>query len=149
MRSFRRIRSCLPKYKDCNCGHVPFRFFWFSAKSIPLPPQSSCRVSIFSRSTHFQFKSIIIPFCKRSLLGLQTVLRRQVIFLAFQLEKLNLTPKEIEVLKIAASGAQNDEIAGQLFISPHTVKTHLSNIYKKIDVKNRFQAMLWTAENLP
>lgn len=63
-------------------------------------------------------------------------------------EMLNLTRKEIEILKMAASGAQENEIAKELFISRHTVKTHLSNIYKKIDAKNRFQAILWAAENL-
>jgi LuxR family transcriptional regulator, positive regulator of biofilm formation len=46
------------------------------------------------------------------------------------------------------SGAQNDEIAEKLFISPHTVKTHLYHIFKKISVPNRLQAALWVAKNL-
>ena len=59
-----------------------------------------------------------------------------------------LTRREIEVLAQVSSGARNDEIADRLFISPHTVKTHLYKIYKKIGVPNRLQAALWAAKNL-
>ena len=59
-----------------------------------------------------------------------------------------LTTRELEILTLIASGATNDQIAEELFISPHTVKTHIYNIFKKIDVSNRLQATLWAAENL-
>ncbi len=59
-----------------------------------------------------------------------------------------LTRRETEVLTMVASGARNAEIASKLFISHHTVRTHLFNIYKKIGVPNRFQAILWAAEHL-
>ena len=59
-----------------------------------------------------------------------------------------LTPRENEILALLAVGATNGEIAERLYISSHTVKTHLYNIYKKIDVPNRFQAALWTAKHL-
>ncbi|MGE4505359.1 MAG: LuxR C-terminal-related transcriptional regulator [Desulfovibrionaceae bacterium] len=59
-----------------------------------------------------------------------------------------LTRKEKEILAKVASGATNKEIADQLFISVHTVKTHLYNIYKKIDASNRLQATLWATKNL-
>jgi LuxR family transcriptional regulator of csgAB operon len=49
---------------------------------------------------------------------------------------------------MVASGASNGEIADALNISYHTVKTHLNNIYKKIDTPNRFQAALWATKNL-
>ena len=61
---------------------------------------------------------------------------------------VNLTPREIDILSLVASGATNNEIAEELCISPCTVKTHLYNIYKKINVPNRLQATLWAAENL-
>ena len=59
-----------------------------------------------------------------------------------------LTPREIEILTMVAVGAKNEEIADELFISPNTVRTHIYNIFKKIDVPNRLQAALWAAKNL-
>jgi len=60
----------------------------------------------------------------------------------------NLTPRESEILDMLATGTKNVEIASNLYISPHTVKTHLHNIYKKIKVSNRLEAACWAAENL-
>lgn len=60
----------------------------------------------------------------------------------------DLTPREIEVLLMTVSGAKNAQIASKLFISPHTIRTHLYNIYRKIGVENRFEAILWATENL-
>lgn len=40
-------------------------------------------------------------------------------------------------------GASNIDIANALFVSENTVKTHLYNVFKKINVKNRLQAMMW------
>ncbi len=59
-----------------------------------------------------------------------------------------LTPREKEILVMVATGATNGEISRQMYISYHTVKTHLSNIYKKINVSNRLQASLWSSRNL-
>jgi LuxR family transcriptional regulator of csgAB operon len=59
-----------------------------------------------------------------------------------------LTPRQIQILAQVAVGATNDEIADKLYLSPHTVKTHLYNIFKKINVPNRLQAALWAAKNL-
>ncbi len=53
-----------------------------------------------------------------------------------------LTNREIEVLRMLAKGVRNNDIAGSLFISPETVKRHLSTIYRKLDVKNRHQAVI-------
>jgi DNA-binding NarL/FixJ family response regulator len=52
-----------------------------------------------------------------------------------------LTGKEREVLVSLARGASNREIAADLYVSPSTVKTHLSNIYAKLDAANRHQAV--------
>lgn len=60
----------------------------------------------------------------------------------------NLTKREIEILTLVSMGATNDEIADKVFISTNTVKTHLYNIFKKIDVQNRIQAALWAAKKL-
>jgi len=59
-----------------------------------------------------------------------------------------LTPREIEIISLLAVGCKNEEIADKLCVSPHTIKTHLYNIYKKINVTNRLQATLWAAKNL-
>ncbi len=59
-----------------------------------------------------------------------------------------LTERQIEILALIAVGNTNDEIAEKLYISPHTVKSHLYSIFKKINVPNRIQAALWAAKNL-
>lgn len=61
---------------------------------------------------------------------------------------INLTRRESEILGMVATGTKNVEIASHLYISPHTVKTHLYNIYKKIKVSNRLEAAFWATKNL-
>jgi DNA-binding CsgD family transcriptional regulator len=58
-----------------------------------------------------------------------------------------LTAREKEILSLLSSGLINRQIASRLGISPHTVKSHIYNIYKKINVTNRQQASLWFIEN--
>lgn len=55
----------------------------------------------------------------------------------------NLTSRELEVLQLIAEGMINKEIAKQLYISEKTVKNHVSNIFKKIDVSDRTQAAIY------
>lgn len=52
-----------------------------------------------------------------------------------------LTIREIEVLDLALDGLNNEDISNKLFIVQSTVKKHLRNIYRKLDVKNRIQLM--------
>jgi DNA-binding NarL/FixJ family response regulator len=52
-----------------------------------------------------------------------------------------LTPREIEVLRLLAEGLEQDEIAGQLFISRRTVGTHIENVLRKLRVRSRAQAV--------
>jgi DNA-binding NarL/FixJ family response regulator len=54
-----------------------------------------------------------------------------------------LTSRELEVLKLLAGAASNREMAEALTISPRTVETHLANIYGKLGVRGRTEAMLW------
>ncbi len=59
-----------------------------------------------------------------------------------------LTRREVEILGMLTLGATNDVIASKLFISPHTVRTHLSHVFRKIKVTNRLSASLWAVDTL-
>lgn len=59
---------------------------------------------------------------------------------------LQLSERELEVLQEAATGKSNQQIAESLFLSIHTVKTHLSNVYEKLEVKRRTEAIMKAKE---
>jgi LuxR family transcriptional regulator, maltose regulon positive regulatory protein len=52
-----------------------------------------------------------------------------------------LSERELEVLVLLAAGRSNRQIASELFVALSTVKTHIKNIYGKLDVRNRTQAV--------
>lgn len=54
---------------------------------------------------------------------------------------VTLTDRELEILRMMANGASNKQIAARLKISSHTVKTHVSNIYQKLEVNDRAEAV--------
>lgn len=58
-----------------------------------------------------------------------------------ELQKLNLSSREYEILQLLAKGHSNADIAETLFLSLSTIKTHVSNLYLKMDVKSRTQAI--------
>ena len=55
--------------------------------------------------------------------------------------RLELSKRELEILGLLAEGHSNQEIASKLFVSLSTVKTHNSNLFEKLDVKRRIQAV--------
>ncbi|MEO9870849.1 response regulator transcription factor [Ekhidna sp.] len=55
--------------------------------------------------------------------------------------KLGLSKREVQVLELLAQGFSNQEIADKLFVSLNTAKTHISNIYAKLNVQRRTQAI--------
>lgn len=61
--------------------------------------------------------------------------------------RFNLTRREIDVLEYLATGATNGEIADSLGISKSTVKSHVSNILTRLNLRNRVQAMLYAREH--
>jgi DNA-binding NarL/FixJ family response regulator len=54
-----------------------------------------------------------------------------------------LTKRELEILKLAAEGHSNSQLAKMLWVTEQTVKFHLSNIYRKLNVSNRTEAARW------
>ncbi|KAA6464913.1 response regulator transcription factor [Acidobacteria bacterium AB60] len=56
-------------------------------------------------------------------------------------EELGITPREMEILGLVARGLSNREIAGTLFVSENTVKTHCSRAFEKLGAKRRTQAV--------
>ncbi|HET8731925.1 MAG TPA: response regulator transcription factor [Moraxellaceae bacterium] len=60
---------------------------------------------------------------------------------------IKLSPKERQLLALLSQGCSNDVIAGRLSISPHTVKTHFYNLYRKLRVRNRVQAATWAQQH--
>ena len=55
-------------------------------------------------------------------------------------KQMNLSQKEIKILKLLILGLENTEIAEQMGITVHTVKVHITSILKKFNAKNRTQA---------
>ncbi|MEZ9747082.1 LuxR C-terminal-related transcriptional regulator [Vibrio splendidus] len=61
---------------------------------------------------------------------------------------VDLTIRELQVIRCLQSGSSNTQIADDLFISEFTVKSHLYQIFRKLAVKNRVQAIAWANQNL-
>jgi two-component system, NarL family, nitrate/nitrite response regulator NarL len=81
---------------------------------------------------------------RRSLtMALDKVLRREA---GFREVSATLTPREIEIVRLAARGLRNQAIANQLHISEGTVKVHLHNIYEKLGVDGRVALTLYARE---
>ncbi|PIJ39767.1 DNA-binding response regulator, partial [Leucobacter sp. OLES1] len=58
-----------------------------------------------------------------------------------------LTEREVEVLLLVARGRSNQELAEQLFISPHTAKTHVNRIMSKVGAHDRAQLVILAYES--
>jgi DNA-binding NarL/FixJ family response regulator len=58
-----------------------------------------------------------------------------------RLASLGVTPRELEILELIASGLSNKEIAEKIFVSENTVKTHSSRLFEKLGAKRRTQAV--------
>ena len=61
--------------------------------------------------------------------------------------RAELSDRELQVLKLIANGKDNAQIARELFISPKTVKNHISNILMKLQIQNRIQAAVYAVRS--
>lgn len=62
-------------------------------------------------------------------------------------EKQYLTDRELQVLNLLTEGLTNEQIAERLFVSVHTVKANLENMFLKCGVHNRIQMIIWALKN--
>jgi DNA-binding NarL/FixJ family response regulator len=58
-----------------------------------------------------------------------------------------MSPRELQVAKLVCRGFNNEEVAGQLKMKQGTVKTHIRNIYRRIQVKNKIEMLLKFVDN--
>ncbi|WP_020403456.1 response regulator [Gracilimonas tropica] len=85
----------------------------------------------------------ISPGIARKMLGLMTSMEKGAALETEEMKAVpfDLTPAEIRILEQVVDGKTNKEIAEQVFLSPWTVKTHIKNIYKKMQVNSRAAAV--------
>lgn len=86
-------------------------------------------------------KQLIKPSVETVVIEKEVVVAGQSLINENELQKLNLSTREYEVLQLLALGYSNAEIAERLFLSLSTIKTHVSNLFVKMDVKSRTQAI--------
>lgn len=76
-----------------------------------------------------------------------TIDRNQASFAQESADNSDLTPRELEILKLVSEGMSNAQLARMLWVTEQTVKFHLSNIYRKLGVANRTEASRWAQLN--
>jgi DNA-binding NarL/FixJ family response regulator len=90
-------------------------------------------------------ESLISPQIAAKLL--QRLRARSADEVAAETIRAELSDRELEVLRLIANGKDNAEIARELFISPKTVKNHISNILMKLQIHNRIQAAVYAVRS--
>jgi DNA-binding NarL/FixJ family response regulator len=88
--------------------------------------------------------ALLAPSVTRRLIDELVVPGRRRIETVHELDEL--TPRELEVLQLVAQGLSNAEIAGRLFVEETTVKTHVSRLLAKLDLRDRVQAVVLAYE---
>lgn len=98
------------------------------------------------RSVHAG-ESFIYPTLARRLFYDAGKIERKVEPIRARGNQDSLTAREIEVLQLIGEGLSNQEMAQKLFLSEKTVKNHLTNIFRKINVSDRTQAVIYAIKN--
>jgi two-component system, NarL family, response regulator LiaR len=106
------------------------------------------RLIVHDLSTEFYVGVIAIFFTVLGIWAGMRLTRRKVIlvgpefvFNETELQRLGISKREHEVLELMAKGLSNQEIADKLFVSLNTIKTHTSNLFLKLEVSRRTQAV--------
>ncbi|MEG6585021.1 response regulator transcription factor [Dendrosporobacter sp. 1207_IL3150] len=99
--------------------------------------------------TVFEGESFIYPTLAKKLFGEinRREERKHAVNMHERRKEERLTYREIEVLELICQGMSNQEIAQKLYLSEKTVKNHLTNIFRKINVTDRTQAVLYALKN--
>ena len=90
-------------------------------------------------------EALLAPVVTRRLIGEFALLHRKSD--APSLELAALTPRETEVLRLVAEGLSNTEIAARLVVTEETVKTHVSHVLSKLELRDRTQAVVIAYES--
>jgi two-component system, NarL family, response regulator LiaR len=145
-------KNFLAKHKATIIYSICLAFLLFLLKWLEL------RFVIFDHSFEIYIGLIAIIFTalgiwlalKLSKPKIETVVVEKEVYVTrnenFVLDKslvsqLELSKRELEILNLLAQGHSNQEIAAKLFVSLSTVKTHIQNLFEKLDVKRRIQAV--------
>jgi DNA-binding CsgD family transcriptional regulator len=104
------------------------------------------RVLVHDLSAEFYITVIAVMFTGLGIWVGRKLTTRKAPVAAFQkntkaLDYLGISERELEVLELVAEGLSNQQVADKLFVSINTVKTHLSRVYEKLEVKRRTQAV--------
>ncbi len=141
-----------PKHKTTITYSISLALLLFLLKWLEL------RFIIFDHSFEIYVGAIAVIFTslgiwlalKLSKPKVETVVIEKEVFIArnenfvlneAMVAELELNKRELEVLTLMAEGCSNQEIAARLFVSLSTVKTHNQNLFEKLDVKRRTQAI--------
>ena len=84
---------------------------------------------------------LITPKVKTVIIEKQVVASIDFVLNQDELNRLRLSARELEVLQLMANGLSNQQIADRLFVSLNTIKTHTSNLFLKMEVERRTQAI--------
>jgi DNA-binding CsgD family transcriptional regulator len=145
-------KSFLAKHKATIIYSISLAFLLFLLKWLEL------RFIIFDHSFEIYAGSIALIFTalgiwlalKLSKPKIETVVVEKEVYVTRNKEfipntplitQLELSKRELEVLNLMAQGHSNEEIAAKIFVSVSTVKTHNQNLFFKLDVKRRTQAI--------
>lgn len=143
-------KNFLEKHKATIIYSISLAFLLFFLKWLEL------RFIIFEHSFEIYIGFIAIIFTalgiwlalKLSKPKLETMIVEKEVYIARNtvintslISQLELSKRELEILGLMADGHSNEEIASKLFVSLSTVKTHNQNLFVKLDVKRRTQAV--------